>query len=87
MNFMKTPEPGLEENVKMTESQLKIVVDFVSGLISLGILALIPKSFLLLNSCPLFMVPKPVQPDQWRRIADMKKGHQNQACTDPVHMT
>jgi hypothetical protein len=24
VNFMKTPEPGLEENVKMNESQLKM---------------------------------------------------------------
>jgi hypothetical protein len=29
MNFMETPVPGLEENGKMTESQLKIAVAFV----------------------------------------------------------
>jgi hypothetical protein len=87
MNFMKTPEPGLEENAKMTESQIKIVVYFVSELISLGILVLIPICVLLLNSCPPFMVPKPGQPGQWRCITDIKKGRQNQACdADPVHM-
>jgi hypothetical protein len=30
MNFMETPVPILEENVKMTESQLAIAVAFVT---------------------------------------------------------
>jgi hypothetical protein len=38
MNFMETPTPGLEENGKMTENQLKIAVAFVTELISLGVL-------------------------------------------------
>jgi hypothetical protein len=88
MNFTKIPEPGLEENAKITESQLKVAVAFVSELISLGVLALIPKYVLLLNLCLPFLVAKPGPPDQWRCVADTKKGHQNQACAaDPVHMT
>jgi hypothetical protein len=72
---------------KMTESQLKIAVASVTELISLGVLALVPCGFLLLNSCPLFLVAKPGQPYQWRCIAEMKKGHQHQFCAaDPVHM-
>jgi hypothetical protein len=72
----------------MTESQLKMAVAFVTQLISLGVLALVPHGVLLVNMCPLFLVAKPGQPDQWRCIADMKKGHQNQSCAaEPVHMT
>jgi hypothetical protein len=54
MNFMETPVPGSEENVKMTESQLAIAVDFLTELISLGVLALVPHGVLLMNVCPLF---------------------------------
>jgi hypothetical protein len=88
MNFMETPTLGLEENGKMTESQLKTAVDFVPELISLGVIALVPHGVLILNACPLFLVSKPGQPYQWRCIADIKKGHQHQSCAaDPVHMT
>jgi hypothetical protein len=88
MNFMETPVPVLEGNGKMNESQLTIVVAFVMELINLGVLDLVPHGVLLMNMCPLFLVAKPGQPDQWRCIADMKKGNQNQSCAaDPVHMT
>jgi hypothetical protein len=88
MNFMATQVTVLEENGKMTESQLTIAVAFVTEMISLGVLALVPHGVLLMNVCPLFLVAKPGQPDQWRCIADMKKGHQNKSCAaDPVHMT
>jgi hypothetical protein len=39
MSFMDTAVPVLEENDKMTESQLAFAVDFVTELISLGLLA------------------------------------------------
>jgi hypothetical protein len=72
----------------MTESQLAIAVAFVTELISLEVLALSPQGVLLMNVCPLCLVAKPGQPDQWRCIADMKKGHQHKSCAaDPVHMT
>jgi hypothetical protein len=88
MNFTETPVPVLEENGKMTESQLPIAVAFVTELISLGVLALVPHGVLLMNVCPLFLVAKPGQPYQWRCLADMKKGHQNKSCAaDPAHMT
>jgi hypothetical protein len=88
MNFIETPVPVLEENGKMTESQLTIVVAFVTELISLGVLALVPHGVLLMNVCPHFVVTKPGQPDQWRCIADTKKGHKTKSCAaDPVHMT
>jgi hypothetical protein len=76
---METPASGLEDNGKMTETQLKIAVSFVIELISLGVLlALVPHGVLLLNACSLFLVAKTGQPYQWRCIAYMKKGHQNQ---------
>jgi hypothetical protein len=87
MNFMDNPAPILEENGKMTESQLAIAVVFVTELISLGFLALVPQGVLLMNACPLFLVAKPGQPDQWRCIAETKKGHQNKSCAaNSVHM-
>jgi hypothetical protein len=88
MNFMETPVPILEENGKMTESQLAIAFAFVTELISLGVLALVPHGVLLMNVCPLFLVAKPGQPDQWRYIADIKNGHQKKSCAaDLIHMT
>jgi hypothetical protein len=78
MNFMETPVPVLKGNVKMTESQLTIAVAFMTELISLGVIALVPYGVLLMKMCPLFLFAKPGQPHQWRCIADMKKGHQNQ---------
>jgi hypothetical protein len=80
MKFMETPVPILEENGKMTESQLAIDVAFVTKLISLGVLALVPHGVLLMNVSPLFLVAKPGQPYQWRCIADMTNGHQNKSC-------
>jgi hypothetical protein len=41
-----------------------------------------------MNLCPLFLFAKPGQPDKWRCIAYMKKGHQHKSFSaDPVHMT
>jgi hypothetical protein len=88
MNFMDTPVPVLEENGKMTESQFTIAIAFVTRLISLGVLALIPHGVLLMNVCPLFLVATPGKQYQWRCIAYTTKGHQHKSCTsDPVHMT
>jgi hypothetical protein len=61
MNFMEIPNPGLEEHGKMTDSQLQISVSFVSELISLGVLALVPRGILLLNAHPLLLVANPGQ--------------------------
>jgi hypothetical protein len=54
MNFMDTPVPVLEVNGKMNESHLTIAVAFVTELISLGVLDLVPHGVLLMNVCPLF---------------------------------
>jgi hypothetical protein len=68
MKFMETPVPVLEGNGKMTESQLTIGVAFVTELISLGVLSLVPHGVLHMNMCPLFLVAKPGQSYQWRCI-------------------
>ena len=40
------------------------------------------------NNFPLFLVPKPNQPGEYRVIADGKSGHQNDVCvSDPCCMT
>jgi hypothetical protein len=71
----------------MTESQLTVTVAFVTELIILGVLALVPHGVLLMNLCPVFLVAKSGQPYQWRCILDTKKGHQNKSCAaDPVQM-
>jgi hypothetical protein len=77
MSYMETPVPILEENGKLTESQLAISVAFVTELISLIVLALSPQGVLLMNVCTLFLVAKPGQPYQWKCIVDMRKGHKN----------
>jgi hypothetical protein len=74
MNFMETPDPILEGNGKMTERQLAIDVAFLTELISLGVLALVPHVVLLMNVCTLFLVANPGQPDKLRCIAYMKRG-------------
>jgi hypothetical protein len=61
MNFMGTPDPILEENSKMAESQLAISVAFVTELIILGVLTLVTQGVLLMNVCTLFLVSKPRQ--------------------------
>lgn len=88
MNFLKLPAAHLTQNSRMTPTELETAVDFVDELISLGVLELVPPNETLTNNCPLFLVPKPGQPGQFRCIADMKKGGQNAGCVgDPVQMT
>ena len=47
----------------------------------------IPDGQEMKSNAPLFTVPKPGQPGQWRCIADMKSGGQNYHIgKDPVHL-
>jgi hypothetical protein len=51
----------------------------------LGVLR--PATRPLKRVCPIFVVPKPGQPGQWRCIADMKRGGQNGCCgLDPIYL-
>ena len=86
MNFLLDPATGLMENSNMDPEQLETAIKFTDELVELGVLVEMEKSDLK-NNFPLFLVPKPGQPGQWRCIADGKAGGQNDACvSDPMHL-
>ena len=88
MNFMVEPTPGLTPNQDLEGAELKVAKEFVDELIKLRVLIPPPPLCVVVNTFPLFLVPKPGQPGQYRTIADGKKGGQNEACiADPCHMT
>jgi hypothetical protein len=88
LNFLQTPPPACLPNYEMSDAERIIGGQFVDELISLGVLEAVPPHDPNLNTCPLFLVPKPGQPGQYRCIADMKRGGQNTCCgADPCHMT
>ena len=87
MNFMESPVPEKIPNSKMDTELLAAAIVFVDELISLKVLIPYPDE-LILNTFPLFLVPKPYQAGQYRTIADGKSGGQNDVCVaDPCHMT
>ena len=77
MNFLTPPPTGLTENAKLDAEQAAVAGEFVEELIKLKIIRRAPPDDPILMNCPLFVVPKPGQPGQWRIIADCKKGGQN----------
>lgn len=88
MNFLSQPPVGIKPNVPMNDAERATAVKFVDELCSLGVLEPEPFPGNVVNTCPLFLVPKPGQPGQYRCIADMKKGGQNSCVgADPVQMT
>ena len=64
-------------------------MEFVDELKSLGVLKSAKEHGVTLeNNFPMFLVPKPNSPGEYRVIADGKGGHQNDACVvDPCCMT
>jgi len=87
MNFLQPPTPQIHQNANMTEDQLATAAEFVDELIGLGALRLPPAERAVLLTAPLFVVPKPGQPGQWRCIADMLRGGQNENIgPDPVYL-
>lgn len=88
MNFLTEPEHLIRPNSKMTTEQCALSGDFVDELIDLGVLEKSdPVSKPVVTNCPLFVLPKPGQKDQWRVLADMKKGGQNSHIgRDPVYL-
>ena len=88
MNFMDVPSPGLVPNQYVKGPQLTEAINFVDELIDLKVLCPPPPFVSLVNNFPLFLIPKPGQPGQFRTIADGKTGGQNEVCVaDPCHMT
>ena len=87
MNFLKEPRIGFTPNSNLTPEQREIGGEFADELISLGVLEEAPADDPVVATCPLFVVPKPGQPGQWRVIADCKKGGQNEAMgPGPVYL-
>jgi len=87
MNFLTEPTGEVMSNPVMDEEELKIAAEFVDELKRLGVLRRLPPGQELRANAPLFCVPKPGQDGQWRPIADMKRGGQNEHIgKDPVHL-
>lgn len=89
MNFLTEPAHQILPNSPMSEEELKVAEDFVDELVALGVLR--PPAddhgepIDVVTNAPLFTVPKPGQPGQYRCIADMLKGGQNASVgSDPV---
>jgi hypothetical protein len=81
MNFLKPPVEKITLNFEMTPEQVTITTEFVDELVSLGIA--VRRGEMATNG-PLFCLPKPGQPGQWRIISDMRRGGQNVALgSDP----
>ena len=84
MNFLRVPVEGLWPNSEMDDAQKDVAAEFVDELIELKVLDKIDET-LAKSTCPLFCVPKAGQPGQYRCIADMKAGRQNEAIgADPT---
>jgi hypothetical protein len=85
MNFLQPPVEGLWLNSKMDEEQKDVAAEFVDELVELGVLEESTINKEVKSICPLFCVEKAGQPGQWRCIADMKAGRQNEAIgADPT---
>jgi hypothetical protein len=87
MNFLSSPKSKIHPNNPMDDEQLRISVQFVDELLDIGALGRPPNERPILTTTPLFCVPKPGQPGQWRVIANMRDGGQNEVVgTDPVYL-
>ena len=82
MNFLREPPCNITPNAAIDESGLEAAREFVDKLILLGVFREIDEGMRVLSNAPLFVVPKPGQPGQWRCIADMRAGGQND-CIGP----
>ena len=82
MNFAKEPPSIIHDNAPMDDDQRATAVEFVEELRSLHIIGNIRAGAKILSNAPMFVVPKEGQPGQWRVIADMLRGMQND-CIAP----
>lgn len=89
MNFLTEPKHQFVPNAPMNADELLVATEFVDELIALGVLREPTDTngypIDVVTNAPLFTVPKPGQPGQYRCIADMLKGGQNESVGgDPV---
>ncbi|CAJ1966080.1 unnamed protein product [Cylindrotheca closterium] len=86
-NFAKDPSPCIQPNAPMDATMEEAASAFVDELMSLGVVRDIDEGCQILTNAPLFVVPKEGQEGQWRVIADMLCGGQNDCVAqDPVYM-
>ena len=84
MNFMEPPPPGLTPNQELKGEALTTAIKFIEELTNLDVLRKGATHEKVDNNFPLFLVPKPGQPGEYRCIADGKSGGQNDVCVgDP----
>ena len=87
MGFVSVPERVIHPNSPMDEEQVRVAAEFVDELLDIGALRELEPGESLWTNAPLFCVPKPGQPGQWRVIADCKAGGQNfHIGGDPVYL-
>jgi hypothetical protein len=85
MNFLLDPEGCIHLNAKMTDEQKRVAGAFIDELVKLGALEEPPLDDPIITTSPLFCVPKPYQPGEWRVIANCREGGQNEVVgSDPV---
>ena len=84
MNFLTEPPHLISPNSAMTSEQEDVAEAFLQELVVLGVFLEVDADFVVVNA-PMFCLPKPGQPGEWRILADMKRGGQN-ACVgaDPT---
>ena len=88
MNFLVDIEAKTVENAAMKPTKLGVAGEFTAELLALKVLEKVPEGIQVHNNCPLFLVPMASQPENFRCIADMKQGQQNEACgANPIQMT
>jgi hypothetical protein len=77
MNFLQEPTHRIHDNAEMDDEQRRIAAEFVDELMGLGVFRKPPPHWTVLTSVRMFVVDKEGQPGQWRVIADMLRGGQN----------
>jgi hypothetical protein len=82
MNFLQRPPSETTDNSAMAGEQVTIAEEFIKELVDLGVLVKVAPGELVANG-PLFCLPKPGQPGQWRVLSDMKRGGLNRCIGAP----
>lgn len=82
MNFLKEPTACIHDNAPMDPEQVNVAAAFVDELLELKVIRPMDDDKEVLTTAPLFTVPKEGQEGEWRVIADMLRGGQNE-CIAP----
>jgi hypothetical protein len=77
MNFLKEPPLDIQPNADMDVDQLEMACEFVDELLALEALEEDDPADPVRANAPMFLLPKPGQPGQWRILANLRAGGQN----------